>query len=158
MKTSQQTQTTPCSEDDSAREHFDELANLRQQLAAMGRIIPDSKCPSILMGSLPELYTALLGSIAAAAGMSGTAASSAVVVKITATSTTDAPLESEKTKDEAFTADSQKKKRGPKRDVECKHCQLSLRMAFFMAAWHKKGHTKDQCWGGGGEGGESRED
>ena len=91
VKTSQQLQTTRCSQDDSVREYIDKLANLRQQLAAMGKIIPDSKCPSILKGSLPESYTAFLWSIAAAAEMSGTAVSSAVMVRITATSTTDAP-------------------------------------------------------------------
>ena len=32
--------TTRCSEDDSVREHFDKLTNLREQLAAMGKSIP----------------------------------------------------------------------------------------------------------------------
>ena len=141
VKTSQQLQTTWCSEDDSVREHFDKLANLREQLAAMGKSIPDNEYASILMGLLPETYTAMLGSIAAAAEMSGHAVSSAAVVKIATDEYDRRTLESGKTKDEAFTADSQKKI-GKRRNIECEHC-------------HKKGHTKVQCWakGGGDEGG-----
>jgi hypothetical protein len=141
--TSQQLQLTKCSEDDSVREHFDKLTNLREQLAAMGKSIPDNEYASILMGSLPESYTAILGSIAAAAELSGTAVSSSIVVKIATDEYDRRTLGSEKSKDEAFVADSQKKKnKGKKRDVECDNC-------------HKKGHTKAECWakGGGNEGG-----
>ena len=46
-----------------------------------------------------------------------------------------------RSKDEAFTADSTKKKDKDKRKVECHNC-------------HKKGHMKANCWakGGGKEG------
>ena len=140
VKTSQQLQSTRCSEDDSVREHFDKLANLREQLAAMGKSVPDIEYASIIMGSLPESYAAMLGSIAAAAELSGHAVSSAVVVKIATDEYDRRTLESGKTKDEAFAVSSQKK--GKKCDVECENC-------------HKKGHTKDRCWakGGGDEGG-----
>jgi hypothetical protein len=146
VKLSQQLQTTRCSEDDSVREHFDKLTNLREQLAAMGKSIPDNEYASILMGSLPESYTAILGSISAAAELSGAAVSSAIVVKIATDEYDRRTLGTEKSKDEAFAArsDSQKKK-GKKRDVECENC-------------HKKGHTKEQCYakGGGNEGGGPR--
>jgi len=140
VKTSQQLQSTRCSEDDSVREHFDKLANLREQLAAMGKSVADAEYASIMMGSLPEPYAAMLGSIAAAAELSGNTVSSAVVVKIATDEYDRRTLESGKTKDEAFATSPQKK--GKKRDVECENC-------------HKKGHTKDRCWakGGGDEGG-----
>ena len=145
VKTTQQLQTTKCSEDDNVREHFDKLANLREQLAAMGKSIPDSEYASILMGSLPDSYTAILGSITATTEISGTAISPAIVVKIATDEYERRTLGTERSREEAFTADSQKKKKGPKRDVECEHC-------------HKKGHTKPECWakGGGDEGGGSR--
>ena len=141
--TSQQLQQTKCSEDDNVREHFDKLISLREQLAAMGKSIPDNKYASILMGSLPDSHIAILGSISAAAELSGTAVSSNVVVKIATDEYDRRTLGSEKSKDEAFVADTQKKKKkGKKRDVECENC-------------HKKGHTKSECWakGGGNEGG-----
>ncbi len=98
VKTSQQLQTTRCSEDDNVREHFDKLANLREQLAAMGKSIADSEYASILLKPLPESYTCILGPIAAAAEMSGTAVSSAVVVKIATDGYDRRTLESSKTK------------------------------------------------------------
>ena len=60
VKTSQQLQITRCSEDDSVRNHFDKLANLRE----LPESIPDSEYTSILMRSLTESFTAMLGSIA----------------------------------------------------------------------------------------------
>jgi len=98
------------------------------------------------MGSLPKLYTAILGSIAAATEMSNTTVSAAVVVKITTDEYDQRTLGTEKGKDEAFTIDSQKKKKGKQRNVECEHC-------------HKKGHTKAECWakGGSNEGGGPRQ-
>jgi len=128
VKTSQQLQQTRCSEDDSVREHFDKLTNLREQLAAMGKSIADAEYASILMGLLPESYIAILGSIAAAAELSGNTVSSAVVVKIATDEYDRRSIESGKGKDEAFAAGPQKKK-GKKCNVECDNC-------------HKKGHIK----------------
>ena len=82
VKTSQQLQMTRCSEDDNVCKHFDKLANLREQLAAMGKSVPDTEYALILMGSLPETYMAMLGSIATASELSGIAVSSTVVTKI----------------------------------------------------------------------------
>ena len=47
------------SEDDNIYEHFDKLANLWEQLAAMGKSIPDIEYASILMGLLPKTYTVM---------------------------------------------------------------------------------------------------
>ena len=142
VKLSQQLQSTRCGDEENVCEHFDKLANLREQLAAMGKSVADNEYASILMGSLPSTYASMLGSIAASAEMSGTAVSSAIVVKLAMDEYDQRTLQSRKAQDEAFTADSQKKRKGKKRDVECENC-------------HKKGHTKAQCWakGGGNEGG-----
>src|SRR5713226_4707779 len=142
VKLSQQLQSTRCGDEENVREHFDKLANLREQLAAMGKSVADNEYASILMGSLPSTYAGMLGSIAASAEMSGTAVSSAIVVKLATDEYDRRTLQSGKAQDEAFTADSQKKRKGKKRDVKCENC-------------HKKGHTKAQCWakGGGNEGG-----
>src|SRR5260370_14806557 len=142
VKLSQQLQSTRCGDEENVREHFDKLANLREQLAAMGKSVPDSEYTSILMGLLPLMYASMLGSIAASAEMSRTAVSSAIVVKLAMDEYDRRTLQSGKAQDEAFTADSQKKRKGKKCDVECENC-------------HKKSHTKAQCWakGGGNEGG-----
>ena len=144
VKTSQQLQTTHCGEDDSVRDHFDYLANLCEQLAVMGKTITDDEYASILLGSLPESYVAMLGFITAAAELSGRAVSLAIVVKIATDKYDCRTLQNGKTKDEAFTASPQKK--GKKCDIECENC-------------HKKGHTRAKCWvkgGGNEEGGPKR--
>ena len=43
-------QTTRCAEEDSVRAHFELLADLRKQLAAMGHSVADAEFASILMG------------------------------------------------------------------------------------------------------------
>jgi hypothetical protein len=143
---SQQLQNTRCGEEDNVREHIDKLANLREQIAAMGKSVPENEYASILMGSLPTSYAGMLGSIAASAEMSGVAVSPAVVIKLARDEYDRRNLQSDKAQDEAFAADSQSHKKKPKkgkgRSVQCDNC-------------HKIGHTKDQCWakGGGNEGG-----
>src|SRR5260370_1097008 len=84
----------------------------------------------------------MLRSISGSDKVSRTAVSSMITVKLAMDEYNQCTLQSRKAQDEAFTADSQKKKKGKKRDVECENC-------------HKKGHTKAQCWakGGGNEGG-----
>src|SRR5258707_5099699 len=142
VKLSQQLQSTRCGDEENIHKHFDKLANLREQLAVMGKSVADNEYALILMGLLPLMYASMLGSIAASVEMSGTAVSSAIVVKLAMDEYDRRTLQSGKAQDEAFTADSQKKRKGKKRDVECENC-------------HKKGHTKAQCWakGGGNEGG-----
>jgi hypothetical protein len=134
VKTSQQLQNTQCSEDDNVHEHFDKLVNLHEHLASMGKSIPENEYFSILMGSLPKSYSAMLGSIAAAAELSGNPVSPTIVVKIATDEYNRHTMGTEKSKEEAFATDPQKKK--PKHDVECEHC-------------HKKGHTKPECYAKG---------
>jgi hypothetical protein len=71
----------------------------------------------------------MLGTIAAATEIGGTAVSSTIVIKISADECDQHTLDNGKMKDEAFSPDAQKKKKGPKSNVECDSC-------------HKKGHTK----------------
>ena len=145
VKTSQQLQMMQCSEDDNIHKHFDKLANLWEQLAAIGKSVPDTEYASILMGLLPKMYTAMLGSIAAASELSGMAVFSTIVTKIVTDEYDWYTIGTEKAKDKAFTAETQKKWKGPKHDIECKNC-------------HKKEHSKAQCWakGGSNEGGGPR--
>jgi hypothetical protein len=134
-------QTTRCSEDENMREHFDKLSNMRESLASMGETFSETKYAQIMMGSLPPSYANILGSIAAGATFSGTAATPAMVSKLVIDEYERRTLG--QGQDEALTAESQKKKgKGKRRDVECTNC-------------HKRGHTMAECWakGGGNEGG-----
>ena len=140
----QQLQSTHCADEDNVREHFDKLANMREQLAAMGKSIPDDEFASTLMGSLPSSYASMLQAITASAEISGTAVTPTIVIKLATDEYDRRTIQSNKPQDEAFVAESQKKKgtKGKRRNVECENC-------------HKTGHTKTECWakGGGNEGG-----
>lgn len=63
-------QTTRCGEEDNVCEHFERLAEMCEQLAAMGKSVSDNEFASILMGSLPSSYAPTLSGIAAAAEIS----------------------------------------------------------------------------------------
>jgi LTR polyprotein gag-polypeptide-like protein len=82
VQLSQQLQSACCSNDNNICEHFKKLANLQEQLATMGKSVPDNKYASILLGSLPMMYAGMLELIAASAEMSGMAISSTVVIKL----------------------------------------------------------------------------
>jgi transposase InsO family protein len=131
-------QTMRCGEDESVREHFERLGNMREQLAAMGKLIADEEYASILMGSLPALYAPTLSGISAAAEISATTLTVVMVTKLAIDEYDRRTLGNTKS-DEAFAVDA--KRKGKKRDVECFNC-------------HKRGHMKADCWakGGGKEG------
>jgi hypothetical protein len=78
---SQQLQNTRCGEEDNICEHIDKLANLHEQIAAMGKPVPENEYASILIGSLLMSYAGMLGLIAASTKMSGVAVSPTVVIK-----------------------------------------------------------------------------
>ena len=72
-----------CSEEESVREHLEEkLADMHEQLAAMGKLITDDEFASILMGSLPVSYAAILSRISAAAEISAMTPTTALVIKL----------------------------------------------------------------------------
>jgi transposase InsO family protein len=132
-------QTTRCAEEESVCEHFEKLATMREQLAAMGKSVPDTEFASILMGSLPPSYASTLSGIAAAAEISNTTPTVSSVRKLAVDEYDRRTLNNGKAQDEAFAVDA--KKKGKKRDIECFNC-------------HKRGHMKSDCWarGGGKEG------
>jgi hypothetical protein len=114
------------------QKYFDKLANLHEQLAAMGKTIPETEYASILMGSVPMSYAGMLGSIAASTEMSRAAVSPAVVIKLATDEFDCRNLQSDKAQDKAFTANPQKRKnkKGKGQNVQCNNC-------------HKTSHTKD---------------
>src|SRR6266702_3442495 len=107
-------QTTHCAEEDSIREHFERLTDLRQQLAAMGKTVPDSEYASILMGSLPPSYQPTLSAISMAAEMSGTTPTPAIVTKLATDEYDRCTLRGGKAQDEAFAVVADARRKGKK--------------------------------------------
>ena len=135
-------QNTCCGPEDDVRAHFNKLAELKEQLAAMGHKITDEEYATILLGSLPDSYDSAMNSITAAADISGKAITPALVIRLVTDEYDRRSLKKAKGKspsDEAFYANGQRRKGG--RDIECFNC-------------HRKGHMKADCWakGGGKEG------
>ena len=131
-------QTTCCGEEESMHEHLEKLADMCEQRAAMGKSIADDKFASILMGSLPVSYAAILSGISAAAEICAMTPTTALVIKLATDEYDQRTLGNDKS-DQAFTANA--KKKGKKHNVKCFNCG-------------NKGHIKAECWskGGGKEG------
>jgi hypothetical protein len=49
-------QNTRCEEDEDVRAYFAKLADIREQLAAMGETVGDQQYTNILLASLPSCY------------------------------------------------------------------------------------------------------
>jgi hypothetical protein len=132
-------QTMRCGEEDNVCKHFERLAEMHEQLAAMGKSISDNEFALILMGSLLLLYAPTLSGIAAAAEISATTPTKATVTKLALDEYDRRTLGNDKSQDQAFAADARKK--GKKHNVECFNC-------------HKRGHMRADCWvkGSGKEG------
>jgi gag-polypeptide of LTR copia-type len=56
--------------DDNVCAHFNKLANLKEQLVAMGASIMDEEYANILLRSLPKAYRSSMNSITAATDIS----------------------------------------------------------------------------------------
>ena len=139
-----QIQSMKCGEDDNVRTHFDNIANLREQLAAMGKSIPDDEYASILLGSIPSNYEATISAMSTTAALTNAALTPDTVIRLITDDYDRRVLKAGKQtegQDEALTADATKKKKKNKKDVECFNCG-------------NKGHYKSDCWakGGGKEG------
>src|SRR5216683_3267478 len=140
-----------CPEGGNICSHFQQLANLWDQLASLGQTITDQDYLDTLLTSLPQSYKGSISTLSGALHLTKT--------KITADSFRaflldeyECCLIQEKqdvkggkdgkdSKDEAFAMDSNKRKDKDKCKVECHNC-------------HKRRHVKADCWakGGGKEG------
>src|SRR5712672_1931219 len=136
-------QSTKCGEDDNVRTHYELLADLREQLAAMGKTITDREYAGTLMGSLPPSYESVLSTISSSCFINQQALTSAMVLKLVLESfDCRQAANASKAEDEAFTTEAQKAKaKNAKPQMECFNCK-------------KCGHIKANCWakGGGKEG------
>jgi hypothetical protein len=134
-------QSLKCEEDGNVRTHIKTVANLCEQLAAMGTSIPDNEYASILLGSIPASYEPQMAAMSTTAKLMGMPLTSSMVISLLMDEHNRRALKKPKEgQDEALGADAGKKKK-LKKDVECFNCK-------------KKGHMKSDCWakGGGKEG------
>jgi hypothetical protein len=135
-------QNTHCGEDDNVRAHFARVADIREQLAAMGESVADQQYANILLASLPSCYEMRVCAITTNADESGRTIDPARIVKFISDDYDKRMINKNNGKDaddEAFASTTQRSK--DKRDIECYNCR-------------KKGHIKADCWakGGGKEG------
>ena len=136
-----------CGEDESVRAHFETFADLREQLASMGKEVTDDDYADTLMASLPRSYDSAVQSITAGVKVSNNKLSANIFEGLILDEYERRKIRDKidgiKPKDEALAADSGKKpdQDRDKRKVECFNCK-------------KKGHYKSDCWakGGGKEG------
>jgi transposase InsO family protein len=134
-----------CAEDESVRGHFEYLADLREQLAAMGRTVSDEDYTDTLLASLPGTYDAAVSSISASARLGSKLLTAEIFEQFILDESARRQVKAKPAEgaDEALTADTGrgKDKRRDRRKVECFNC-------------HKTGHYKSECWakGGGKEG------
>jgi hypothetical protein len=73
-------QSLKCGEDENVHTHLDNVANLREQLAAMGTTIPNSA--SILLGSIPTSYETMTSAMSTAAKLGNTTLTPAIVTSL----------------------------------------------------------------------------
>jgi gag-polypeptide of LTR copia-type len=136
-----------CDEDKSIRLHFEYLADLREQLAAMGKSVIDKDYTDMLLASLPASYDRAVSFISASAHLGSKALMAEIFEQLILDESKwqqvkDRYVES---RDEAQAADSGKQKgkdkSKDKKKVECYNCC-------------KTRHYKSECWakGGGKEG------
>ena len=133
-----------CEENKSIHSHFKALADLREQLAVMGKAVNDTDYTDTLLASLPMLYDSAVSSISASACLGSKTLTAEIFEQfiIDEYECQKVKVKRNKTKDETLSANSKNKSKGKdKRQVECYNC-------------HKKGHYKSECWakGGGNEG------
>jgi len=128
---------TRCGDNDNVRTHFENLHNLREQLAGMGKLISDEDYTDILLASLPASYDSSCSSISNSACLGSQVLTADVFESLILDEYTRCELKKplSNSKDEAFGADA------PRSKKQCSNC-------------NKRGHLKADCWakGGGKEG------
>jgi len=130
-------QNTRCSDNDNIRTHFENLCNLREQLASMGKLISDKDYTDILLASLPASYDSSCSSISNSARLGSQVLTADMFKSLILDEYTQRELKKllSNSKDKAFGADA------PRSKKQCSNC-------------NKRGHLKADCWakGGGKEG------
>jgi hypothetical protein len=130
-------QNTKCRENDSICTNFEQMANVREQLVAMGKVISDEDYTDILLTSLLTSYNQSCTSISHSTCLSRQPLTTNTLKEMILDEFTQCEIKKEKlnSKDEAFAADTTKPKK------QCSNCK-------------KRGHLKANCWakGGGKEG------
>jgi hypothetical protein len=134
-------QAMKCGEDEDICAHLSKIADIREQLAAMGTTIPDDKYASILLGSAPTSFESTTSSMNTTAKLTRTVLTPDLVISLITDEFDRCALKKPKEGQEEALGTDVKKGKKPKKDVECFNCK-------------KKGHMKSDCWakGGGKEG------
>src|SRR6267142_1251595 len=136
-----------CEEDESVRNHFDYLSDLREQLAVMGKAVTDEDYTDMLLASLPASYNGAVSSMSASVRL-GTKVLTSEIFKQFILDESERRQVKDKyaeSRNEALAMESGsrkgKDKSKDKKKVECYNC-------------HKTGHYKSKCWakGSGKEG------
>jgi len=133
----QQFQNTRCGDNDNVCTYFENLCNLREQLASMGKLISDEDYTDILLASLPTSYDSSCSSISNSTCLGSQVLTADMFESLILDEYTWRKLKKplSNSKDEAFGADA------PRSKKQCSNC-------------NKHGHLKANCWakGGGKEG------
>src|SRR6267142_2659156 len=136
-----------CNEDKSIRSHFEYLANLCEQLVAIGKVVMDKDYMDTLLASLPASYGSAVSSFSTSARLGSKVLTAEIFEQFIIDKSECCQVKNDHTEVqyEALTADSGngkgKDQCRDKHKVECYNC-------------HKTGHYKSKCWakGSGKEG------
>ena len=123
-----------CEEIKSIHTHFEALADLQEQLAAMKKAIGNGNYTDTLLASLPASYNSVVSSISTSACLGSITLTAKIFEQLIIDKYEHREVKNKHTttKDEALSADSSKKKGKNKHNVECFNCC-------------KKGHYKSKC-------------
>ena len=136
-----------CDDNGNVRAHFDTMATMREDLAALREDISEEDFATILIGSLPKTYDTYLSAILATMNVLGRALDPDALIQCVGDEFDRRTIANGtgkgKSQDVALYAGDKggKSKKGKRSDLECFNC-------------HKKGHKQADCWakGGGKEG------
>jgi hypothetical protein len=127
-----------CGETESVCTHFEQLADMCEQLAVMGKTVNDDDYTDILLASLPLSYNFICSTINASTCISKEKLTPHTVMQLITNEYECCTTKNKNnSQDEAFATDAKCKKK----NIECFNCK-------------KCGHVKANCWakGGGKEG------
>ena len=121
-----------CGKNNNVHTHFQTLGELKEQLAAMGKVINDEDYTDILLASLPSSYDQSCSSISNNVCISTTPLTTAMFKSMIIDEYMRHEIKKQSNvKDEAFAADASKSKK------QCSNC-------------NKHSHLKADCWAKGG--------